>query len=328
MLPVFILVSMIVLGISTVMVVFTNSFIIVVNLLDKVKGKKLSSTDLIVVTLCASNIFFQFIMLFNDYMSFLDGDVYFTNEVYIICTVMLMLPTFSSFWFTVCLSINYYLQIVISTHPLLIRLKLGSSQLVPQLIMASIFISLATGLPAAWNFHKEPQNFNMSSDQSAEISVPSLNVVYLLPSTLISCSLPLILVGIANGLIIKSLVTHSHRSDLNSNGDLSARAEGRVRAARTISCLLFLYISFYISEILVFIEIFPQSSPGFCICLMVMYSYSPAQSIVLIFGSPKLKQVSLHLIRYIGGLKKTKSRTPTVLFIEVKMKKTVNLPVE
>ncbi|XP_075048222.1 taste receptor type 2 member 40-like [Mixophyes fleayi] len=326
MLPVFILVSVIVLGISTVMVVFTNSFIIVVNLLDKVKGKKLNPTDLIVVTLCVSNILFQFIMLINDYMNFLDGEVLFTDEVYITYTVMLILSIYSSFWFTVCLSINYYLQIVISTHPLLIRLKLGSSQLVPQLIMASIFISLATGLPAAWNFHKEPQNFNMSSNQSVELFLPTLNVVYLLPSTLISCSFPLILVGIANGLIIKSLVTHTHTSDRNSNGDLSARAEGRVRAARTISCLLFLYISFYISEILAFIEIFPPNSPGFCFCLIVMYSYSPAQSIVLIFGSPKLKQVSLHLIHFIGGLKKTKSRTPTVLFIKLRIKKTVNLP--
>ncbi|XP_063770017.1 taste receptor type 2 member 9-like [Pseudophryne corroboree] len=328
MFPVFILVSMTVLAISTVMTVFTNSFIIAVNLIDKCKGKNLSPSDFIVVTLCLSNILFQLIMLFNDYMSFLDGDIYFTDEVYIISTVMLILPIYSSFWFTVCLSINYYLQIVIATQPLLIKLKLASAQVIPHLILASLFISLATGLPAAWNFSHDPQNVSVSSNQSVEISVPSLNVVYLLPSTLISCSIPLILVGIANGLIIKTLVIHTHKSDRNSKGDLSARAEGRIRAARTISCLLFLYISFYISEILVFIEIFPQSSPGFCTCLMVMYSYSPAQSIVLIFGSPKLKQVLLKVIHFIGGLKKQNRSAPTVLFINLRTKETAILPDE
>ncbi|KAG8596448.1 hypothetical protein GDO81_001905, partial [Engystomops pustulosus] len=295
MLPAFILVSMIVLGVSTVMAVFTNSFIIAVNLIDKAVSKSLSPSDLIVITLCVSNIFFQLIMLINDYMSFVCGDIYFQDEVYIISTVLLILPIYCSFWFTVCLSVNYYLQIVIATHPLLIRLKLAVARLVPQLILASLFISFATGLPAAWNFHHDSPSVNISMNESVEISVPSLNVVYLLPSNLISCSIPLILVAITNGLIIKSLVAHN--SDKNTKGELSARAEGRVRAARTISCLLFLYISFYISEILVFIEIFPQSSPGFCTCLMIIYGYSPAQSIVLIFGSPKLKQVSLSLVR-------------------------------
>ncbi|XP_075719727.1 taste receptor type 2 member 40-like [Rhinoderma darwinii] len=323
MLPVFILVSMIVLGVSTVMAVFTNSFIIAVNLIDKAKSKNLSPSDVIVVTLCVSNIFFQLIMLINDYMSFVCGDIYFTDEVYILSTVLLILPIYCSFWFTVCLSFNYYLQIVIATHPFLIRLKLAAAQLVPQLIMASIFISFATGLPAAWNFHRDPPSLNMSTNESAEISVPSLNVVYLLPSNLISCSIPLILVGIANGLIIKSLIAHTRASDRNVKGELSAHAEGRVRAARTISCLLFLYISFYISEIIVFIEIFPQSSPGFCTCLMIIYSYSPAQSIVLIFGSPKLKQVSLSVVRCVGGISKEKTKKPTVLFIKLRIKKTV-----
>ncbi|XP_069819558.1 taste receptor type 2 member 40-like [Dendropsophus ebraccatus] len=326
MLPLFILVSMIVLATSTVMAVFTNSFIIAVNLMDKAKSKNLSPSDLIVVTLCVSNIFFQLIMLVNDYMSFVCADIYFTDEVYTIATVLLMLPIYCSFWFTVCLSVNYYLQIVIATHPFLIRLKLAAAQLVPWLIMASVFISFVTGIPAYWNFQTDPPNVNMSTNESSEISVPSLNVVYLLPSTLINCSLPLVLVGVANGLIIKSLVSRTQNSDRNANGEPSAHAEGRVRAARTISCLLLLYICFYISEVLLFIEIFPQSSPGFCTCLMIIYGYSPAQSIVLILGSPKLKQVSLSLFHCVGGTSKGNPKMPTVLFIKLRMTKTVNLP--
>ncbi|XP_075719803.1 taste receptor type 2 member 40-like [Rhinoderma darwinii] len=323
MLPVFILASMVVLGVSTVMAVFTNSLIIAVNIIDKVQGRSLSPSDIIMVTLCISNILFQFIMLVNDYVSFLETDLYFSYEVYVIFTVLLILPVYCSFWFTVCLSVNYYLQIIIFSHPILIRLKIGVSQLVPQLLIASVFMAMATGVPAAWNFYRDPQGLNISSNMTMEIFVPKLNIIYLLPSNLISCSLPLVLVGIANVLIIKSLVTHTHKSDRNTKGDLSARAEGRVRAARTISCLLILYLSFYISEILVFIDAFPPNSPGFCTCLMVIYSYSPAQSVVLIFGSPKLKQVSLSLLHCTGGANKEKPKTPKVLFIKLRIKKTV-----
>ncbi|XP_073509655.1 taste receptor type 2 member 40-like [Phyllobates terribilis] len=320
MVPAFVLVSLIVLGASTVMAVFTNSFIIAVSLIDNAKSKNLSSSDLIVVTLCVSNIFFQLFMLVNDYMSFLFFDIYYSDEVYILFTVLLILPIYCSFWFTVCLSVNYYLQIVIATHPFLIRLKLAAAQLVPQLIIASVFISFVTSLPAAWTFYHDPASFNITANESFEISVLSQNVIYMLPSNLISCSLPLILVGIANGLIIKSLIAHN--SDRKVKGELSARAEGRLRAARTISCLLFLYMSFYISEILLFLEAFPQSSPGFCTCLMIIYIYSPAQSVVLIFGSPKLRQAYLSLFCCVGGISEEKPKTPTVLFIKLRMKKT------
>ncbi|XP_040191804.1 taste receptor type 2 member 40-like [Rana temporaria] len=318
MLPVFIVASMVILAMSTVMTVFTNSLIIAVNLLDKAMSKNLSPSDLIIVTLCISNIIFQLIMLVNDYISFMETTLYFSYEVYVVFTVMLILPIYCSFWFTVCLSVNYYLQIVIFSHPFLIHLKIGVSKLVPQLLMSSFLVAMVTGIPAAWNFLQDPQDLNISTsnETSMEISVPKLNIAYLLPSNLISCSLPLVLVGVANGLIIKSLVTHKHKSDRNANGELSARAEGRVRAAKTISCLLFLYLSFYISEILMFIDAFPPNSPGFCTCLMVIYSYSPGQSIVFIFGSPKLKQVSLRLFHSKAGLKKRKSNTSKVLFIK------------
>ncbi|XP_075719932.1 taste receptor type 2 member 40-like [Rhinoderma darwinii] len=321
--PAFILVSMTILGVSTIMGVFTNSLIIIVNIIDKVKGKPLSPSDLILITMGASNVLFQLIMLANDFLSFLDSEFYFSDEIYTLFTVMLNLPIYSSFWFTVCLSINYCLQIVIFTNPFLIRIKFAVSKLIPQLLLASFFMAMATGVPAAWNLYRDPENVNMSSKKSIEISVPKLNIAYLLPCNVVSCSLPLILVAIANGVIVKSLVTHN--SDRNTNGDPSPRAQGRVRAARTITFLLILYISFYVSEILMFVDAFAPSSPGFCICLIVIYSYSPAQSIVLIFGSPKLKQIASNLLSGVSDFKKQKTNKPIVMFIRLKHRKSIHL---
>ncbi|XP_072269952.1 taste receptor type 2 member 40-like [Pyxicephalus adspersus] len=317
MLPVFILLSMTILGVSTIMGVFTNSLIIAVNVFDKFMGKALSPSDLILVTMGPTNVLFQFIMLANDFLSFLRSDLYFSDEIYTLFTVMLNLPIYTNFWFTVCLSMNYCLQIVIFTNPLLIQFKFSVSRLIPQLLLASVFMAMATGVPAAWNMYKDTPSFNVSSNETAEISVPKLNVYYLLACNLISCSLPLLLVAVANGLIIKSLVANNS----HGNRELSARAQGRIRAARTISCLLLLYITFYISEILMFIDAFPPSSPGFCICLIVIYSYSPSQSIVLIFGSPRLKQVSLDLLKSVRTLKKGKANKPTIVFIKPELHK-------
>ncbi|XP_073527149.1 taste receptor type 2 member 40-like [Phyllobates terribilis] len=240
--PTFIVASMTILGASTIFGVFTNLMIVTVNFVDKVRGRKLNPSDLIMVTLGTFNVFFQFIMLINDYVSFLNRDLYSSDQIYTLFTMLLILPIFSSFWFTVCLSVYYYLQIIIFTHPFLIRLKLGVSELIPKLLMASIFTSVANGIPAAWYRYKDHLSLNISSNQGSELTVPKVNVVYMLPSTIISSSLPL-----------------------------------------------------------------TRNSPGFCACLMIIYIYPPAQSMVLITGSPKLKQISLALLRCLLGKKQPKT---------------------
>ncbi|XP_075709269.1 taste receptor type 2 member 40-like [Rhinoderma darwinii] len=313
--PTFIVASMTILGASTIFGVFANLLIVTVNVVDKVRGRKLNPSDLIMVTLGAFNIFFQFIMLINDYVSFLDNDLYGSEKIYTFFTILLILPIFSSFWITVCLSIYYYLQILIFTHPFLTRLKLGVSRLIPKLLMASVFTSVANGIPAAWYRHKDHLSLNIFTNQSFELTIPKVNIAYMLPSTIISCSLPLTLIGIANGIIIKTLLSHRHKEDRNANGNLSPRAEARIHAARTIGSLLLLYIAFYVSEVLLFIDTFPRNSPGFCACLMVIYFYPPAQSVVLILGSPKLKQISLALLRCLFS--KEQPKTLEILFIKL-----------
>ncbi|XP_075719860.1 taste receptor type 2 member 40-like [Rhinoderma darwinii] len=328
MLPTFLLISMTILGISTVIGSLANSIIIAVNITDKIKGKALSPSDQILLMMGISNVLFQFIMLTNDFLSFLEGDLYFSEEVYILFSAIINFPVFTSFWLTACLSISYYFQIVIFSHPFLMRLKLAMFRFIPQLLMTSVLISLATCLPVIWNTIINDRGFNMTSNQSMEAPSPKLTIEYLIISNLISCSLPLVLAGIANGLIIKSLVTHTHKAVRNAKGEISARTEGQVRAARTISCLLLIYVCFYISELLLFTEMFPPSSLGICACLVIIYSYSPAQSIVLIFGSPKLKQVSISIIHCIPGFNKEKDTTPTVVFINVEGKLTLSKEVK
>ncbi|XP_018413697.1 PREDICTED: taste receptor type 2 member 40-like [Nanorana parkeri] len=320
MLPIFVLVSMTVLSVSTLMGSISNSIIIAVNVIDKVKGKLLSPSDTIVVTMGISNVFFQFIMLANDFLSFLENDLYYSERVYILFSVTINLPIYISFWFTACLSINYYFQIVIFTHPFLIRLKDAVSKHIPQLIMVSVMVSIATCLPVIWYTNINKQDLNMTGNLTVEATFPELDMAYLIISSLVSCSLPLVLAGIADGLIIRSLI--NNRSDKTAKGDMSARAEGRIRAARTISCLLFIYISFYISELLMFTEVFPPTSPGFCVCLMVIYTYAPAQSVVLIFGSPKLKYAALRIFRCLLSIHEEESKNATVSCIDVNNQKT------
>ncbi|KAG8455541.1 hypothetical protein GDO86_001657 [Hymenochirus boettgeri] len=297
MLPIFILASLAILGVTTLMGIVTNTIIVAVNLVDKVMGKSLNPSDVIFITLGLSNVIFQFTITVNDFMAIIQSDLYYSDAVYGVLNTLMILPIFSSFWFTVCLCVYYCLQILIFTHPFLVRLKLGIPQLVPFLLVTAVFISVALTIPILWSIYRDPPSANSSGNSSLETGLPKLSLPYLFSSSLFGCSLPLVLVGISIFLILNSLITKRAMTEKTRTEVYSPRTEARVRAVRTLSCLLLLYTCFYISEILMFVDFFPQISPGLCICLIVIYIYSPAQSVILIFGSPKLKKAFLNILQ-------------------------------
>ncbi|XP_040191809.1 taste receptor type 2 member 40-like [Rana temporaria] len=309
----FVFASMAILGATTVLGIFTNCVIVSVNLTEKARGKaSLGSSDLILVTLGLSNIIFQLVMTANDFLSLLWSQLYYSDEVYNTLNTLLFLPAYASFWFTVCLCVYYCLQIVIFTNPFLLRVKGEIPKLVPWFLVIAVLTAIAIGVPAFWSTYKDTPSGDLPNNQSLDTEVPKLNLTYLLASNIIGCSLPLVLVGISNGLILKSLVTRSKLMEKNTS---SPRTEAKERAARTVSLLLALYLVFYMSEIMMFVDLFPPSSPGFCICLMVIYIYSPAQSVILILGSPKLKKALQSLFQLLVCWKKKQMAKPNILFI-------------
>uniref|UniRef100_A0A8C5QTZ3 Taste receptor type 2 n=1 Tax=Leptobrachium leishanense TaxID=445787 RepID=A0A8C5QTZ3_9ANUR len=268
MLPLFLLVSMAILGCTSFLGIVLNSMIVSVNYVQKEKGKSLGPSDLILVTLGISNITFQVVMTANDLMIILASDLYYSDGVCTTIKVLLFIPIFSSFWFTVCLCVYYCLQIVIFTHPFLMRLKMGIAKLVPCFLVTSFFVAVIISIPVFWSTYIDPISENFSSNHTLQLNAPKLSMTYLLPTSIIGSSVPLLLVAIANGLILKSLRSPSTVAEKAGNIQ-STRTEARDRAARTVGSLLLLYTSFYISELLMFTSLFPPNSPGFCtiVCL-------------------------------------------------------------
>ncbi|KAG8455540.1 hypothetical protein GDO86_001656 [Hymenochirus boettgeri] len=227
MLPIFLLASMAILGATTLMEIFTNSLIVVVNLLDKVKGKSLKGN-------CGPKM--------------------------------------------------------------------------------TLVISLYLGQWGLFGDHSSPL--------TSFLSHLGCQILYLFSSNIIGCSIPLVLVGISNCLILNSLITNRTVIEKAKREVQSPRTEARERAARTVGCLLLLYMSFYISQIFMFVDFFPPSSLGFCICLMVIYIYSPAQSVILIFGSPKLKKALVNILRLSNKKSNEQMQTPMIHFIKLRIQKT------
>ncbi|XP_063800345.1 taste receptor type 2 member 40-like [Pseudophryne corroboree] len=302
MLPSFVILSLTALGISTVIGFFTNSFIIVVHGMDRAKGRSINPRELILFTLGLFNIAYQFIMAANDSVLYLWSDLYFSDNVYTIFSILLLFTIFSSFWFTFCLCGFYYIMLASFDQTFFMRLKQSISEVVPWMLLCSVLLSLIISVPVAWNIKKEDYlgqlDRNVTGNSTMLHSTPHMSLQYLQVTSIIGCCIPLILVAIANVLIIKSLCDHANHLGKNTGGMSAQSVEASVSAARTVTSLLLLYVSFYISEILLIMTVFDVYSISFSVCLVVVYAYSPVQSIILILGSPKLKST---LVRFIGS---------------------------
>lgn len=304
MLPSFVILSLSALGISTVIGFFTNSFIIVAHGMDRAKGRNINPRELILFTLGLFNIAYQFSMAANDSVLYLWSNVYFSDNVFAIFSVLLLFTIFSSFWFTFCLCGFYYVMLVTFEQTFFMRLKQSISDVVPWMLFSSVLLSLIISVPVAWNIKKDEYLVqlygNLTDNSTVQYGIPQMSLQYLLVTSIIGCCIPLILVAFANILIIKSLCVHAKHLSKNAGGMSVQSVEASVSAARTVSSLLILYISFYISQILLIMAVFDVNSIWFSVCLLVIYAYSPVQSIILILGSPKLKSA---LLTFLGSRK-------------------------
>ncbi|KAG8596458.1 hypothetical protein GDO81_001915, partial [Engystomops pustulosus] len=296
MLPAFILLSLCALAISTVIGFVTNSFIIVAHGMDRAKGRNINPRELILSTLGLFNIAYQCSMVANDTVLYLWSDLYFSDKFYTIFSILLLFTIFSSFWFTFCLCGFYYVMLVTFEKTLFMRLKQNISNVVPWMLFSSVLLSTVISVPVAWNIEKEDytsqvyENVTGITDNStSQEGKPHMSLQYLLVTSIIGCCIPLVLVAISNILIIKTLCLHAKHLGKNKGGMNVQSVDASVSAARTVTSLLLLYISFYVSQILLIMAIFEVDSIWFSVCLVVIYAYSPVQSVILILGSPKLK---------------------------------------
>lgn len=294
-LPMFVIVSLSALGISTVTGFFTNCFIIVAHGMDRLKGRNTSPRELILFTLGLFNIAFQCTMVANDSLLFLWSDVYFLDNVYTIFSVLLLFTIFSSFWFMFCLCGFYYVMLVTYEQTFFMRLKQSISDVVPWMLFMSVFLSLIISIPVAWNIKKEEYSVqidgNLIGNSTVQYGTPHMSLQYLLVASIIGCCVPLILVAIANIFIIRFLFVHVKQLKKSATAMGVHSMEASVSAACTVTSLLILYVSFYVSETLLILDIFKVDSPWISGCLVTVYSYGPIQSLILILGSPNLRQL-------------------------------------
>ncbi|MEE6511831.1 hypothetical protein FKM82_018652, partial [Ascaphus truei] len=272
--------------------ILSNAFIVCVNSLDWINGKRLNSCDQIMFALGLSNAGHSSICGLFISSSFLYPQIYMVDYVFQLVYVLIIFSGLSSSWLTVSLCLFYCVKIIHFKSGPLAWLKMKIDTVMPWLILVAEVISFTCSLPGIWAFNKQfPKNYTtaLTGNISTNAVVFRKNTQYVISALMPSIVPPFLIVLVTTVCVIWSLCRHTCQMEQNMAVSSSSLKVHR-RAAFTMMGLLLLCLSFYVAQVIITIDILKVRSAEYWGTFILVSAFSPVQSVLLILGNSKLKQ--------------------------------------
>lgn len=269
----------------------SNGFIAVLMITEWAKCRRLPPGELLLLSLGMSNIFTTvFLMGYFVILFSIINITYLVSQIFTCCTIFAGICRYT---FTALLCVFYCVKIVNSPRPLFLWWKLKISWLIPRLIVASLIFSFSVSMIIFHYYPFELQG-NIAShvtNVTREQTLKLRPLHFTLFAAVTGC--PLVVVLFSSTLVVASLYSHVCQMTSNESRLKNPQTEAHIKAAGTVVSLLFLYISYYVGNILIFPDLTENVRVFGAIMMMV---YSPAQAVILMFVNPKLKQAASRVL--------------------------------
>ncbi|XP_069057675.1 taste receptor type 2 member 40-like [Pleurodeles waltl] len=232
------------------------------------------------------------------FLCYLWGEVCNSVSVSITFYVLTPLLFISSFWFNTWLCLFYCIKIVNFSHPLFMRLKLGIDSFVSWSLLSSVLTALAISVPGIFYLEKSaPVNSTTTNVTVAEMVV-NYRLWHALLMSIVGVLVPLVVIGISAVLILNSLYKHTRQMQRNHTGFTAGPSmDAHTRAAKTIFSLMVLYVLFDVALLFALTDDTGYAEISkFYVYVCGVTSYPFLNSVILINGNPKLKEVAMNFV--------------------------------
>ncbi|NXA29059.1 T2R40 protein, partial [Ibidorhyncha struthersii] len=268
-----------------------------------IRSKILSSYDTIMIFLSLSRFLLQSWMMLDLFLSLFCETSYYEENLFVIFKTVFMFLNYSSLWFAAWLSVFYCIRVASFTQSFFIWLKQRISSLVPWMLITSSLFSFATSLPFAWDIYNVHDNFTapLAVTNSSERRVTmkaSLFLVVLLCNA--GIALPLIVFVVSSILLIRSLWIHTRQMKNNATGFWDPSLEAHIGAIKSVFSFLILYVTYFISLVLILSNTFLPLSIEEAICIAVMAACPAGHSMVLIWSNPKFRELPARILHHVN----------------------------
>nr|NP_001034949.1 bitter taste receptor Modo-T2R28 [Monodelphis domestica]BAE80376.1 bitter taste receptor [Monodelphis domestica] len=273
--------------------VLANIFIGVVNYLNWLKTRKVSTLDFILTGLAISRIILlwtiasMIILLGHYFKNNLEIRLRFWKLLWYLCSL-------SSAWFDASLNIFLFLKIASFSHPVFLWLKWRVDKLVFRMLMGCLIISLLILLPLV---EKSLPIFFYKRNKANITEMIQIDSINLLLSTVffyMGNLLPFTLCLISCFLLVLSLWRHTQKMQLNFRDSRDPSTQAHIKAMKFTISFLFLFVLYHVAIIIAVLSfILFDSNLIIMFAMITMSIYPLVHSIILILENSKLRQALL-----------------------------------
>uniref|UniRef100_A0A8C0GGT4 Taste receptor type 2 n=1 Tax=Chelonoidis abingdonii TaxID=106734 RepID=A0A8C0GGT4_CHEAB len=299
-----VLISVILLGVESLVASLGNGFIIVVIFIDWIKSRKVTSCELILTSLSISRFLLQCIVMLSNFIY-----IVFPRTSALGCKhkafgILWNYLNMVNLWCVTWLSVFYSVKIANFTQSFFLWLKLRIAWLVPRLLLGSLMVSLVSAIPLVWsdigadlcNSRKSPEGNTTLNDAK---NTPYL---FFMPMEIVVSAIPFIIFLFSSILLLISQWKHTKKmkNNVTSLKDLSVAAH--TNAMKSLLSFFILFILYFVTMIVIITNTIKFKNPTSLPFEVLLSAYPSGHPIVLVLTNPKLKQLSVKILGHSGAL--------------------------
>ncbi|XP_028750304.1 taste receptor type 2 member 116-like [Peromyscus leucopus] len=290
---------------------FGNGFIAVVNIMDLVKRRKISSVDQILTALAISRIMLLWLVLLNWWLSMLYPGRWLTERMFVV--IYSIWTAFNQFnlWLATSLSIFFFFKIANFSNTIFLYFKVRVKKVVTVTLFVSLFLLclniIVINLPE--NIFTTEYKVNMS--YSLTLNKTRLSGLWFLFANTMFAFIPFAVSLVAFLLLIFSLWKHLRKMQHSVQGCRDASATAHIRALQTVIASLLLYAIFFLSLVAnVWGSLLLEKKMLLFFTQAAKIAFPSVHPCVLILGNTKLRKASLSVLLWLRC--RHKDRDPAV----------------
>ncbi|XP_028750301.1 taste receptor type 2 member 140-like [Peromyscus leucopus] len=287
---------LIILGMEIIIGSLGNGFIILVNILDWDKRKKISSLDKIFTALAISRLAFLWSLFLFLLVSELYPSLMITEKVLKITSIFWTLTNHFNIWLSTCLSIFYFLKIANFSNSIFLYLKWRVRKVVSVTLLVSLlflFINIIFINSYVIRIDGYKTNLSYSSNSNDYVQFSRFPLLTNTMFTLIPFTVSLTTFL----LLIFSLWRHVKNMQLNVKDSRDPSTTAHKKALKMVITFLFLYTIFFLVLVIQSWKNEIQHKNLFNLLLDdIAIAFPSGHSCVLILGNTKLRQAFLSMM--------------------------------
>ncbi|XP_032973778.1 taste receptor type 2 member 46-like [Rhinolophus ferrumequinum] len=271
-----------------------NVFIALVNCIEWIKRRKISSADGILTALALSRIGLLWEIVINLYATVFGPALPSVEERIIVHTIWTISNHFS-LWLATSLSILYLLKIANFSSLLFLHLKWKVKRVVPMILLGTlvflVFQLAVTSINKSMQMNKYEGNITWKTNLQDIVQLSDRTVFTLANVIPFTTSLTSFV------LLIFSLWKHLKKMQLSGKVSRDPSTKVHIRAMQTVISFLLLFAIYFVTLIFsVWSSTILQNKLLLMLCQVLGVLYPSGHSFILIWGNKKLRQAFLSFL--------------------------------